>query len=45
MYIKKKIYKNPSLYTLNSNKMLNFKVSNGAVFYLDDVSKEVEAVQ
>ena len=45
MYIKKKIYNNPSLYTLNSNKVLNLKVYDGTVFYLDNVSEEFEGIQ
>ena len=39
MYIKKKIYKNPSLYMIRSNKILNFKVDNGDIFYLDDLNE------
>ena len=39
MYIKKKIYKNPSLYIIRSNKILNFKVDNGDIFYLDDLNE------
>jgi hypothetical protein len=40
MYIKKKIYIDPILYTLPSNKSLNFKVDSGSIFYSDNLSKE-----
>lgn len=40
MYIKKKIYIDPILYTLPSNKSLNFKVGNGSIFYSDNLNQE-----
>ena len=40
MYIKKKIYNNPVLYTLPSTKMLNLKVESNPIFYSENLIKE-----
>ena len=45
MYIKKKIYSNPSLQTISSNKLLNFEVSDGAIVYSKDVRQNFEAIK
>jgi len=40
MYVKKKIYNNPVLYSLPSNKMLNLKVGSNSIFYSDNLNKD-----
>ena len=38
MYIKKKMYNKPSLHTIPSNKLLNFKIVKGDVFYSNNLN-------
>jgi hypothetical protein len=38
MYIKKKIYNKPSLHTIPSNKLLNFKIVKGDIFYSNNLN-------
>lgn len=40
MYIKKKIYSKPTLYTLPINKVLNLKAKGNTVFYSDNLNQK-----
>jgi hypothetical protein len=40
MYVKKKIYNNPVLYSLPSNKILNLEVGSNSIFYSDNLNKD-----
>jgi parallel beta-helix repeat protein len=45
MYIKKKIYNNPNLYTIFKNKELNLKIESGDVFYMEDLQSVFQGVK
>ena len=42
MYIKKKIYSSPILYSISNNKSLNIKVSSGDIFYPKNIQNSFE---
>lgn len=45
MYVKKKMYSKPSLYSIPSNKSLNLKIDEGDIFYLKNLQNSFEGVE
>ena len=45
MYVKKKIYNNPSLYTILRNKSLNLKIDNGDIIYPKNLQNNFQSIK
>ena len=45
MYVKKKIYNNPSLYTILRNESLNLKIDNGDIIYPKNLQNSFQSIK